>query len=124
MPNYYGFSTYNRIRKYKLTDFELVKQDLFNHFHIRKGEKLMTPNFGTLIWDIIYEPFTDAVKDLISDDVTKVVKYDPRLSVENIIVTEFVDGVMIDLTLKYVPTNEVDTLYLKFDRESRELSAE
>ena len=48
---YKGFSTNNRSKKFRVTDFELVKQDLINHFNIRKGEKLMNPNFGTIIWN-------------------------------------------------------------------------
>ena len=43
MATYTGFSTYNRLRKFRLTDFDLVRQDLFNHFSIRRGEKLMNP---------------------------------------------------------------------------------
>ena len=46
---YKGFSTVGRNQKFRLTDFDLVKQDLINHFNIRKGEKLMNPNFGTVI---------------------------------------------------------------------------
>jgi len=42
-----------------LYDLALIKQDLLNHFHIRQGEKLMNPEFGTIIWDAIFELFTD-----------------------------------------------------------------
>ena len=66
---YKGFSTVGRDKKFRLTDFELVKQDLLNHFQIRKGEKLMNPNFGTIIWNVLYDPFTEAVKSAIAADV-------------------------------------------------------
>ena len=46
-------------------DFELIKQDLINHFHIRQGEKLSDPGFGTIIWDMLFEPFTSDVQDAI-----------------------------------------------------------
>ena len=36
MTTYSGFSTCNRTRKFKVTDFALIKQDLINHFYIRK----------------------------------------------------------------------------------------
>jgi phage baseplate assembly protein W len=117
MPNYHGFSTYNRIRKFKITDFELAKQDLFNHFHIRKGEKLMNPKFGTIIWNIIFEPFTDAVKDAITEDVKLIAGYDPRIGVQNIVITEFTDGVKIELVLNFIPTNQIDRLVMQFDRD-------
>jgi phage baseplate assembly protein W len=122
MSIYRGFSTYNRARKFKLTDFELARQDLFNHFHIRRGEKLMNPNFGTIIWDVLFEPFTDSVKDAITSDVQKIVSYDPRIAVTNIIITEFTNGINIELVLTYVPTNQTEILKMQFDRDSAVLA--
>lgn len=118
MTTYFGFSTYRRLRKYRVTDFDLVKQDLFNHFNIRKGEKLMNPNFGTIIWDMLYEPFTESVKDAIAKDIKAIVSYDPRLEVETITLTEFTDGIMVEIDIKYVLTNQVSALSIKFDREA------
>lgn len=122
MSIYKGFSTYNRFKKFRLTDFELVKQDLFNHFHIRKGEKLMNPNFGTLIWNILFEPFTDEIKNLIVKDVQSVVSYDPRISVDNITVTQYEYGLQIALELTYIPTNQTELLNFKFDKSSQSVS--
>jgi phage baseplate assembly protein W len=70
---YRGFSTVNQVKKFRLTDFELVKQDLINHFSIRKGEKLMNPNFGSIIWNMLYEPLTADVKSVLVEDVKKIV---------------------------------------------------
>jgi phage baseplate assembly protein W len=67
MANFYrGFSTLVPNKKFRLTDMELVKQDIINHFNIRKGEKLMNPNFGTIIWNVLHEPFTEELKSLIT----------------------------------------------------------
>lgn len=122
MPTYYGFSTYNRARKFKINDLTLVKQDLFNHFHIRRGEKLMNPNFGTIIWDVLFEPFTETTQKLIADDVKKIVNYDPRLRVEDVAITEFTDGLQIEIALVYVLENQVDNLSLRFDRNTKSLT--
>jgi len=119
MPIYNGFSTYNRIRKFKISDFDLVKQDLFNHFHIRKGEKLMNPNFGTIIWDVIFEPFTDSVKDAITEDIKRIAGYDPRIGIQHITITEFTDGINIELLLTFVPSNQTDRLIIQFDRNMK-----
>ncbi len=59
MSNYRGFSTIGKVKKFKLTDLELVKQNLFNHFNIRKGEKLMQPGFGSVIWSMMFEPLNE-----------------------------------------------------------------
>ena len=116
MPTYKGFSTYRRARKFQLSDFDLVKQDLYNHFQIRRGEKLMNPEFGTIIWDSIMEPFTQALKDAIGDDVKRIAAYDPRVSVKNIIITEYTDGIRIEIDLVYIPNNQLDRLIMQFDR--------
>ena len=121
---YKGFSTVGRDRKYRLTDFELVKQDLINHFYIRKGEKLMNPNFGTIIWNVLFEPFTEDLKSVIVTDIKAVASYDPRVSFDNIIVTEYDQGIQIELQLRYVPTNQVNVMRLNFNGETQSLSAQ
>ena len=122
MAIYKGFSTYNRFKKFRLTDFELAKQDLFNHFHIRKGEKLMNPDFGTIIWNIIYEPFTEEVKTAIIDDIKAIAAYDPRISVDDVTVTQFDFGIQIELELTYIPTDQTEILKFNFDQQNKEAS--
>ena len=57
---YVGYSSVNNDSGItKLYDFDLIKQDIINHFHTRKGERVMNPTFGTIIWDVIFDPFTD-----------------------------------------------------------------
>ena len=123
MSLYRGFSTDNRLRKYRVTDFDLAKQDLFNHFRIRKGEKLMNPKFGTIIWDLLFEPLTEEVRDLIVEDIKNVVNYDPRLQADDVVITEYDHGIQVELELRYVLTNESATLALQFDRMSKTLTS-
>jgi phage baseplate assembly protein W len=118
MITYRGFSTYNRFKKFRLTDFELAKQDLFNHFHIRKGEKLMNPNFGTIIWNVLFEPFTEEIKSAIVDDINKIVKYDPRINVDSVEVTQFDHGLQVNLFLTYIPTDQTGLMKMRFDQNS------
>lgn len=121
---YKGFSTINRFKKFRLTDINLIKQDLINHFNIKKGEKLMQPNFGTIIWNLLFEPMTDAVEQAIIDDVKTIVGYDPRTSLQNINITEYQNGIQISIDLLYIPTNQSTTLSLQFDSNSQTLSAQ
>ena len=120
---YKGFSTVGRNKKYRLTDFELVKQDLINHFYIRKGEKLMNPNFGTIIWNVLYEPMTDDLKSVITSDIKAIAQYDPRISMDNVVITEYERGIQIELQLRYVQTNQTNLLNLKFDNQNNTLTA-
>lgn len=122
MTTYKGFSTYNRVKKFRLTDFELVKQDLYNHFHIRKGEKLMNPNFGTIIWGVLFEPFTEEIKAAIVTDIKAIASYDPRISIDNVTVTQFEYGLQIALELTYIPTDQTQLMQFSFDQNSRSVS--
>ena len=61
---YRGISTVNNDNtKFGLFDIGLIKQDIINHFHISKGEKLENPNFGTIIWDVIQDPLTSELEE-------------------------------------------------------------
>jgi phage baseplate assembly protein W len=119
---YKGFSTNNRSKKFRVTDFELVKQDLINHFNIRKGEKLMNPNFGTIIWNTLFEPLTQETRNIIVDDIKKIAAYDPRLSIDNVTITEKDFCIQVELDLSYSSTNQSSTMQLNFDKNSQTIS--
>lgn len=122
MANFYrGFSTLVPNKKFRLTDMELIKQDIINHFNIRKGEKLMNPNFGTIIWNVLHEPFTEELKSVITEDIKTIANYDPRVSFDNIIVTEYERGLQIVLDLRYLQTNQSNTMSLQFDNQAKTL---
>jgi len=114
---YRGFSTVSQdSENFSLYDLALVKQDILNHFHIRQGEKLSDPIFGTIIWDIIFEPMTEEVKRLILQNVTDIINYDPRVSADRIIVTAYDTGIQIECELTYLPYNISEKLQFRFDQ--------
>lgn len=119
---YRGFSTYNRNKKFNVSNYELVRQDLFNHFNIAKGEKLMNPNFGTIIWNLLFEPLTPETKKAMLADVRRIVNYDPRIAVQNVILTEFDRGIQIEIELTYLIGNQQDRVTLQFDRDAMTLT--
>lgn len=119
---YNGFSTINRNKKFRLSDIELVKQDLVNHFNIRQGEKLMQPEFGTVIWSMLFEPMTDYVSQVIVEDVKKIVGYDPRVQLQNVTINEYNNGIQVYIDLLFVQTNQATNLSLQFDNQSQNLT--
>ena len=114
---YKGFSTVSMdANSYSLYDFALIKQDILNHFHIRLGERLEQPEFGTIIWDVIFEPLTDEIKDLVRKNVETIINYDPRVQAQGITVTSYESGIQLECTLTYLPYNISETLQLRFDQ--------
>lgn len=114
---YKGFSTVNTsTENFTLYDFELIKQDLLNHFYVRQGERLMNPRFGTIIWDLLFEPLTEELKELILQNVNQIINFDPRVQASNVLVTSYDTGIQIEVTLTYLPYNLSERLTLQFDQ--------
>lgn len=116
MTIYRGFSTKNKIKNFKLTDYDLIKQDLLNQFNTRRGERVMNPNFGTIIWDMLFDPFTEELKTAIQDDILKIAASDPRIRIEQATITDYQHGIQIELDILIVDTNQVDSMVLTFDQ--------
>ena len=113
-----GFSSRAERQNFKVYDFECAKQDLINRLSIRKGERVENPEFGTIIYDAIFEPFTDALKESIIEDITNNLNADPRLSTQDIRVTEADHGIAIQATITYVPLDITETMRFDFDENA------
>ena len=117
-----GFSTVGRdFEDIALYDYELVRADLLNHFNIRKGEKLENPEVGTIIWDSIFEPNTQATSDAIIADVQSIIQQDPRVELESVDVDYFEHGLQVSMSVLYRQLNVQEQLSLNFD-ETQSLS--
>lgn len=125
MTLYRGFSTVNRdFGPYGLADNDLIVQDFLNNLNIRKGEKLMNPDFGCIIWDRIFDPLTPALKNEIIKNIQDIISYDPRLStVSSTTIQESPDGqgLVLNFTLQFAGTNQVSTLNIRFDSQFNRL---
>ena len=116
---YKGFSTISPdAENFGLFDFALIKQDLINHFSTRQGERLMNPGFGTVIWDLLFEPLTEEIKFIITENVNKIINYDPRINAKEVIVTAYESGIQIQCLLEYRPYNIQQALEFRFDQQN------
>lgn len=116
---YRGISTVNpNNTSWTLYDINLIKQDIINNFHIRQGEKLSDPEFGTIIWDILFEPLTEELKNAIIENVSNIINYDPRVEVNSITVDNYESGIQIECSLVYLPYNISESMRLRFDENA------
>lgn len=98
-----GFSTVDKLQpSYTLTNIELVKQNLMNAFMTRKGERIMEPELGSAIWEIIMEPLDSISNAAINDDVIRIVNQEPRVRLvdTNIIIQP--NGIILEITINYM----------------------
>jgi len=110
-----GFSTVDNVRApYSLYDDELIKRDLLNEFQTRKGERLMRPNFGCIIWDMLMEPEDTFTESEIEDDIRRIIDKDPRVGVKDIILYTSDHTIRAEVILKYNRSTNDDVLFLEF----------
>ena len=81
----------------------------------------MNPSFGSVIWDQLFEPLNESTQDIITSDITRIVGYDPRLRINSVTVTQEDHGIMIDIQLTYIPTDQTELLKLNFNKSTRAL---
>lgn len=129
MPTYIGFSTQKNCeprsiftpgvdggvgtitqpirigKKFKLTDEQLVIQDLMNALSIKQGDKVGQPGYGTTIWTFIFEPNTSDLRAALEQEIRRVATSDPRLILNTINVYEQENGVLIEMELAISPFN-------------------
>jgi len=89
-----------------------VRADLLHLILTRKGSRYYLPDFGTRMYEFIFEPMDGQTFEVIKDDIrTAVRKYIPNLEIENITISPYVD---LD------DTNESDITKLTFEEEPAE----
>lgn len=113
-----GFSTSaNRSAKraWVLTDRELIRQDLLNHFYTKLGERVMRPTFGSRLYEFIMEPNVEQVQSSIFAEVERIINLDPRLGVSDLRLHADGHFVIISMTLYYRPFQSTEAFRLEFD---------
>ena len=123
MANIYkGFSTIGKVRApFTLIDGELLKVDLLNELKSRKGERVMRPNFGTTIYDILMNPLDEFVIEEVREEVRRVIEKDPRVEIDEIFTQTQDHLIRVQVQLKFLPTLDEDRLFLEYDRTDVEI---
>ena len=122
MTTFIGFSTQGLRKKFTVVDETLIKLDLLNAFNIRQGEIVGRPDYGTAIWDFLFETQSIETETAIVQEVQRVAGGDPRLKIVGTEVFPQLNGIMIQMQLQFVPSTTVERLSLFFDQETRQAS--
>ena len=116
-PVYSGYSSVaNTEIETRLHDLDLVKQDLMNHFHTRIGERVGRPNWGSIIWDLLFDLGDSRTEALIVQDAKRIFGEEPRVKVLSIVPTVTLDTNSVELVCKIlsVETNMDEIFTMKF----------
>lgn len=140
MPQYIGFSTVNTGKpkttnsppgidggvgsmvnpiypgkKFKLTDSNLVIQDFVNALNIRQGEKVGQPEYGTTLWNFVFEPNTPDVQFSLENEIQRVASLDPRIVVNYVRAYPQENGILLEVEMAIQPFNEALMLSVFLD---------
>jgi phage baseplate assembly protein W len=119
---YTGFSTKGRVRApYTLTDAELIKTDIVNELLTRKGERVMRPNYGTTIHDMIMNPLDDFVVAEVEEEIRRIVSKDPRVELGDVFISVLEHTIRADVQLTILPFLDPDSLYVEYSQEELEV---
>ena len=78
---------------------EEVRADLLHLILTRKGSRYYLPDFGTRIYEFIFEPMDGTTFDAIKDDIRDAVKkYIPNLEIEQISIEPYTEDETTDIT--------------------------
>jgi phage baseplate assembly protein W len=119
----FSFKNWQRNKSFRLTDVELVKQNLLNNLFTRPGERVGQGNYGTSIQDLVFEPFDDNTIVLISDQVRKVIANDPRVTIiqdEDFVTNADFDNNTLQITVRlfYIELALFDIFDINLEFES------
>lgn len=93
------------------TDLDAIKNSVRNIFSTRKGQKLLTPEFGSSLEQYLFEPITEIYARAIGDDIlTSLEKYEPRIEVLKVLVLPNPDQNQYNISVAYK--------FLEFKKES------
>jgi phage baseplate assembly protein W len=116
---YRGYNSweFEKTKSFKLNDIDLVKSDLLNHIFTRKGERVMMPNWGTQIPEMVFEPLNEDTVDVVYDELEYVFNYDPRVEIQKLKVTPnyTTNSIQANAQLWYIELNISNNLELNIE---------
>jgi phage baseplate assembly protein W len=117
-----GFNTQGQYKKFTLTDFPLIKRDLLNAFNIRQGQLPGRPQYGTVLWDYLFEGQLEELQQAIQQEVQRVAGGDPRIYISDIQTFPQENGILIQIELTVTPSTDAERLSIFFDLQQRNAS--
>lgn len=122
MATFIGFNTQNQYKKFTLVDRELIKRDLLNALNIRQGQLVGRPQYGTALWDNLFENQTTETERAIINEIQRVAGGDPRIQITDVQLFNQQNGILIQIELAIVPSTTAEQLSIFFDQQTRRAS--
>ena len=98
-----------------------IKQNLLNFLKTKKGERRMFPEFGTKLYDVVFEQIDENIVEITKNIINEEIKYwIPEISIQKISISDKSDventnSYRLYISLEFIinKTNSTDTLILE-----------
>ena len=84
------------------------------------GSRVMLPNFGTLIYDYLFDPFDEYTKNAIIEDAVRVIQSEPRVELVSIDVFQQDQALNVLMVLLFKPESITDNMFVTFSLQDKE----
>lgn len=91
-----------------------------NTFQTRRGERVMRPNYGTIIYDLLMDPMDEITEEAVVEDVRNILRGEPRVEIVDIELRVMEEVLRIDVVLNFAPHNIVEKLFIEYDRRNQQ----
>lgn len=105
-------------KKFRITDQHLVIQDVINSLSIKQGDKVGRPDYGTKLWEYIFEPSTSDIINEVETEIRRVIQSDPRVALNDVNVYTYENGILVELQINVVNIDDTVTFSLLIDKRT------
>jgi phage baseplate assembly protein W len=119
MPNYKGFSTIDKDKKFSMVDRELIKRDLLNALLIRAGTLPGRPEVGTKIWDYIFDPNDNITSGSIEQELRRIIDMDKRLQLHELTLSAVNNTITAYVSVSILPDYSTEQFYINFSQDTQ-----
>jgi predicted component of type VI protein secretion system len=71
---------------------------------------------------MLFEQFTESVKNMIAKDVEEIINYDPRMQVNEVQIDSTDIGIRIQADITYIPFNINEKMTFEFDKSTSSIN--
>lgn len=107
-------------KKFTLTDSALVIQDFINALNIRQGSKVGQPQYGTTLWNYLFDPNTLDIQGAIENEIRRVASLDPRIILNSVVAFPQENGILVEVEIAIQLFNVPLTVTVFLDQQSRQ----
>lgn len=122
MSTFIGFNTIDQVKKFTVVDAELVKRDLLNALNISQGELPGRPDYGTVLWQYVFDNQSPELNQAVTNEVTRIIGLDPRIVLLDIQIFPQQNSLTANVQVRIAPNVAPETLSILFDQQSNRAS--